>query len=38
MNFSYNKIFVAQKLSEWRNFKDCALGAGAPPASITLVD
>ena len=27
MNFPYNKIFVAQKLSEWQNFKDCTLFA-----------
>ena len=26
MNFSYSEIFVAQKLKEWRNVKDCALG------------
>ena len=25
MNFQYNKIFVAQKLSEWQNFKDLHL-------------
>ena len=25
MNFSYNNIFVAQKLSEWQTFKDCPL-------------
>ena len=27
MNFPYNKIFVAQKLREWQNFKDCTLFA-----------
>ena len=37
MNFACNKIVVAQKLSEWQNFKDCALGVGALPVSITLV-
>ena len=25
MNFPYNRNFVAQKLTEWQNFKDCPL-------------
>ena len=36
MNFPYNKIFVAQKLSEWQNFKDCTLFAAVCGAKDKL--
>ena len=38
MNFPYNKNFVAQKLSEWENFKDCPLCTAywCPSFMITL--
>ena len=36
MNFPYNKIFVAQKLSEWHNFKDCTLFAAVCGAKDKL--